>query len=146
MCNCNSKWANNAKYLVSSNSISFVEKTVLEYLLKNNHCGINNGVSINNVLEYINNALTLKYSREYFQHQIMIPLKQKGVITTLMYPGKKGSLFIPCNDKEINIVYKQILERIFSELNNVHTIVISTSINQNINSLILQIQNEITKL
>lgn len=46
MCNCNSRWVNLAKQLISSNNISCEEKEVLEYLLTNNHCGINQNVQM----------------------------------------------------------------------------------------------------
>ena len=147
MCNCNSRWVNLAKQLISSNNISCEEKAVLEYLLTNNHCGINKGAKIDDVLIYVNKNCSLQYSRENFQHQVLIPLKQKGVITTLIYPGPtKGGLFIPCNTNEIKQVYRQVLERILSELNNIAYTVSSSDINQNIRILITQIQNEINKL
>jgi len=147
MCNCNSKWVNLAKRLILSNNISCEEKAVLRYLLTNNHCGINKGAKIDDVLMYINKSCSLQYSRENFQHQVLIPLKQKGVIATLIYPGPtKGGLFIPCNTNEIKQVYRQVLERVLSELNNIAYIVSSSDINQNIKILITQIQNEINKL
>ena len=145
MCNCNSRWVNLAKQ-ISSNNISCEEKAVLKYLLTNNHCGINAGAKINDVIMYVNNNCSSKYSRESFQHQALIPLKQKSVIATLIYPGTKGGLFIPCNSNEIKQVYKQVLERILSELNNINHIISSSEINQNVQMLIMQIQNEINNL
>jgi len=146
MCNCNSRWVNLAKQLISSNNISCEEKAVLEYLLTNNHCGIKAGARINDVIMYVNNNCFSQYSRENFQHFVLIPLKQRSVIATLIYPGTKGGLFIPCNPNEIKQVYKQVLERILSELNNINYIISSTGINQNVQMLIMQIQNEINSL
>ena len=146
MCNCNSRWVNLAKQLISSNNISCEEKAVLEYLLTNNHCGINAGARINDVIMYVNNNCSSQYSRENFQHHVLIPLKQRSVIATLIYPGTKGGLFIPCNPNEIKQVYKQVLERVLSELNNINRIISSSGINQNVQMLIMQIQNEINNL
>ncbi|ACV24715.1 hypothetical protein [Methanocaldococcus fervens] len=64
------------------------------------------------------NGIYYNKSREDFQHEVLIPLKKEGIITTLVYPGPQGGIFIPCDENEIKEVARQVFERIEAELEN----------------------------
>ena len=144
MCNCNdsSEWINNAKNFIQSNNMDIMQKLIVQYLLNNNNCGVNNSTSINKLVHYLNrNGYSI--DREQFQHQILIPLKKYKIIATLIYSGPNGGVFIPCDIEEIKMVYKQVLERVKSELQNISK---SMHFQNNSNSIINIIDNELQNI
>lgn len=54
MCTCNSPWVQSARNFLNANqhNQNGMWYTV-DFLLQNNHCGINNRVAMNNILQYL---------------------------------------------------------------------------------------------
>lgn len=136
MCTCNSPWVQNARKFLKDNQRNQDGKWyTVNFLLQNNHCGINNRVAINDILQYLSSQ-GIKISREEFQQTILGKLKRKGIVATLVYPGPKGGVFIPCNEDEIKKVVNQILSRVDSEVINLEGILQETSFNKLFDSLV----------
>ena len=146
MCECNSQWAQNANNFLQQNAANLdAMYQVVYYLYINNKCGRENGVYLNDILDYVNNN-GYNYNRESFQHEILIPLKRQNILVSLPYPGNSGGIFIPCNIVEIEQAYKQVLNRVLSELNNINYIVNSLPSIANLNNIIELIRREIDNL
>jgi hypothetical protein len=130
MCTCNSTWVQSARYFLNANQHNQDGKWyTVNFLLQNNHCGINNRIAMNNILQYLNSQ-GINISREEFQQTILGELKRNGVVATLVYPGPQGGVFIPCNEDEIKVVAEQILSRVDSEVRNLEGISQYTSFNK----------------
>lgn len=141
MCNCNSQWQQNARDFVIENPDSN-EAVIVNFLIENNHCGAANGIYLDALVHYYNQQLNSDLSREAFQHGVLIPLKQRGFICSLPYPGTNGGIFIPCNETEIFVLMEQVLSRVESELSNILIISETTSRNTQIRRIINSIPNE----
>ena len=128
MCNCpNSPWVQNANTFLNRNRNNHDGKWyTVDYLIQNNHCGINNRTSIGKILAYLQ-ANGINLSREHFQQTVLVELKRKGIVATLVYPGSTGGVFIPCNEDEVKNAAEQILKRVYSEIGNIEGVAQSTS-------------------
>ena len=126
-CSCGSSWIQKAKSFVTNNNNVrpdqdeelYYQAQVVNYLLNNDHCGIECRISIDKIMDGVN----FNGSREDFQHKVLIPLKKKGIVATLVYSGNKGGVFIPCDEDEIKIVIKQMFDRMKSELSNLESFI-----------------------
>lgn len=128
MCNCpNSPWVQNANTFLNRNRNNQDGKRhTVAYLLQNDHCGIDNRTSINKILTYLQ-ANGINLSREQFQQTVLGELKRKRIVATLVYPGSAGGVFIPCNEDDVKAAAKQILNRVYSEIENIEGVAQSTS-------------------
>ncbi len=128
MCNCpNSSWVQNANTFLNRNRNNHDGKWyTVAYLLQNDHCGIDNRTSIDEILAYLQ-ANGINLSREQFQQTVLGELKRKGIVATLVYPGSAGGVFIPCNEDEVKTAAEQILNRVCSEIENIEGVAQSTS-------------------
>ncbi len=146
MCECNSQWVQNANnYLQQNMTNEDAMYHAVYYLYTYNKCGRENGVYLNDILDYVNNN-GYNYNRESFQHEILIPLKRQNILVSLPYPGNSGGIFIPCSIDEIEQAYKQVLNRVLSELNNISYIANSLPSIANLNNIIELIRREIDNL
>lgn len=141
MCNCSdSPWVQNAYTFLATNQTHPGERWyTVNFLISNNYCGINNRINIKNILNYLGSQ-GINLSREGFQQKILGKLKREGIVTTLVYPGSRGGVFIPCNEEEVRIAAKQILERVYSEIENIQGVAQQTSFG-NLFTLLGQIIN-----
>jgi len=89
----------------------------VNFLITNNCYGYNNRASIHRILGHLN-TLNCQLSREAFQQGALGNLKRNGIIVTLIYPGRQGGVFIPCDAREVESAAKQLLDRVISELAN----------------------------
>ncbi len=146
MCSCKSQWVNNAKTFVQSSQNHDEKWETVKFLLDNNHCGGGNTVKMNDIISHLNSNNSKTIDREKFQKEILGELKKRGLVATLVYPGPKGGVFIPCTVDEIKTVTKQVLMRIDSEVENLDGILKNSQYNNLLSSLkseILNIQNRI---
>lgn len=119
MGNCpESPFVKNAKEFLKDRNCDGPMKLTVKFFLENDFCGIENRTKMSNVLKYLEKK-GYSLSREQFQQKILVELKRKGIITSLVYPGSKGGLFIPCNLKEVNKATEQVFDRICSHLKNI---------------------------
>jgi len=128
MCNCsNSPWVQNANNFLNSNQNNINPQWhTINFLLSNNHCGVDNRTSIEIILTHLgSNGINL--TREEFQQTILGELKRQGIVATLIYPGSQGGVFIPCNETEVRTVTNQVLDRIYSEVGNLEGFTRQTS-------------------
>ena len=143
MCNCNSPWAVHAQNLLALNNRDAEWHTV--NFLYNNHCGIDNRTSIVAILDHLL-SVGYNFSREEFQQGILGNLKAGGIVATLLYPGGRGGVYIPCSDDEVKIAAHQVLSRVFSELSNLEGTTHSTNFAQPIIDLIAEVQRTINSI
>lgn len=125
--------------------IKDAEWHTINYLIQNKFIGIDKTTSIEDILQYLKSQ-DIEMNREQFQQKILVNLKRKGIITTLIYSGKKGGVFIPNNEREIRKVAIQVLNRIDSEITNLFGISKKTSFSNIIKDIKLFINKKIRKL
>lgn len=91
----------------------------IEFLLgdREGHCGINERTTIESIRRYLNDQ-NIEMSREEFQNQVLTELKRRGIVATLVYPGRQGGVFIPCRQEEVRQVVGQVLHRVTQLLTN----------------------------
>ena len=139
MCNCNSSWVEKANEFINTNQHNQDGKWhTVNFLLQNNCCGIDNRVSIGEILQHLNSN-GINISREEFQQTILGELKREGIVATLVYPGPQGGVFIPCSEDEIKEVAGQVLSRIESEVKNLSGISQHTSFSKLLDLLVQMI-------
>jgi hypothetical protein len=97
----------------------------VSYLLTNDFCGIGHRVSMSRILDYLNQQ-GIRLSRENFQQTILCELKRRGIVATLVYPGRQGGVFIPQCMEDVETVVRQILRRIVAEVGNLRGLVLGT--------------------
>jgi hypothetical protein len=97
----------------------------VNYLLTNDFCGISHRVSMSRILDYLNQQ-GIRLSRESFQQTVLGELKRRGIVATLVYPGRQGGVFIPQCVEDVETVVRQILRRIVAEAGNLRGLVIGT--------------------
>jgi ABC-type antimicrobial peptide transport system ATPase subunit len=91
LCNCpDSPWVQRAQAYLSANRNDRNGKWhTINFLLQDNHCGLDNRVAIETILQHLDsNGISL--SREQFQQTILGELKREGIVATLVYPGRQG--------------------------------------------------------
>jgi len=95
MCsNCpQSRWVTNAQNFLQQHQHSNnrdINYHTVDYLNHTNNengaCGIDNRVSIEDILDYLR-SVNINITREEFQQGTLISLKQEGIVATLVYPG-----------------------------------------------------------
>jgi|GEM_PF-1362079 len=120
-----SPWVKNALTFITNhtNVPNYSDHIAVVRFLLNGHCGINNRTSIRNILNHLNNP---NLNRESFQQRILVELKRAGVVATLVYPGPRGGVFIPCNENEVKQVVRQVLDRVNQEIQNLLGILLGT--------------------
>jgi len=123
--NCaNSPWVQEANRFISNyrtNTTHRAHVITIEFLLKNGHCGINKRTSIRHITQHLGQH-NINMSREEFQNQVLVRLKQEGIIATLVYPGSQGGVFIPCGEDDIREAAIQLISRVTQELANLEGI------------------------
>jgi hypothetical protein len=123
--NCaNSPWVQEANRFISNNRTNTTHRAhviTIEFLLKNGHCGINNRTSIYAITQHLEQN-HINMSREAFQNQVLVRLKQEGIVATLVYPGAQGGVFIPCDQNDLTTVATQLISRVTQELANLESI------------------------
>lgn len=115
-----SPWVKRAHRYVATNTGSSTltaHVSTIRFLLSNGNCGLSNRVPIAHILNHLKTQ-GFHFSRESFQNSVLTQLKRAGVISTLVYPGPQGGVFIPCNATEIDYVIGQVLGRVVQELTN----------------------------
>lgn len=134
----NSPWFQRANaFLVANRNNQDGKWHTVNFLVQRNYCCIDNRVSIEEILQYLNtNGIDI--GREAFQQTILGELKRDGIVATLVYPGPQGGVFIPSSEDEVREVTSQVLERIDSETRNLSGITTNTSFS-NLISLLSQI-------
>jgi len=147
MCNClDSPWAKRAERYLESHKNNPDEKWhTIDFLLKNNHCGIDNRVGIDEILEGLSSS-GMSISREQFQQTVLGELKRGGIVATLVYPGPKGGVFIPCNEDDVKQVADQIFSRIESEIENLVGISQDTSFTHLVSELSKIVSSKVKKI
>jgi hypothetical protein len=139
LCNCpDSPWVQRAQtYLAANQNHQNGKWHTVNFLLQGNHCGLNKRVTIKKILQYLSyNGISL--NREQFQQTILGELKRKGIVATLVYPGRQGGVFIPCIESEVKEFADQVFDRVDSEIVNLAGISQQTSFS-NLVSLLAQI-------
>lgn len=128
MCNCpNNPWVQRANaFLIANQNNQNGRWHTVNFLLQNNHCGIDGRVAIETILQDLGSH-GISISREQFQQTILGELKREGIVATLVYPGRQGGVFIPCTENEVKEVAKQIFDRVDSEIGNLAGISQQTS-------------------
>lgn len=128
MCNCpNSPWVRNANNFLNANRNNQDGRWhTVNFLIRNNHCGIDNRTDIESILNHLRSQ-GIDLGREGFQQTILGELKRQGIVATLVNPGPHGGVFIPCNEDEVRTAAKQILNRIDSEVGNLEGVARLTS-------------------
>jgi hypothetical protein len=104
------------RFSSSQNHRSHVE--TLQYLLAR-AVGVANRITLDEMVAHLA-SLQLPYSGSVpeFQNNVLGPLKAAGTLTTLVYPGPQGGLFIPTSEREIRRPSLHVLSRIESEVEN----------------------------
>jgi hypothetical protein len=142
MCSCDdSPWVERANHFLRArrNSPDGQWHTV-DFLIQNGHCGIGNGTNIDRIVEYLS-SVNIDVTREEFQSTILVDLKRHGIVATLVYPGRHGSVFIPCDVEEIRTVVTQMLRRVHSEIHNL----ISISQDTAFRDIVTQLEQDINR-
>ncbi len=136
--NCaSSRWVRMANQFIVNNRSNpdyVAHSATVEFLLQNGHCGINNRIGI----EAIRQDLAQQgyhFSREGFQNSVLTELKRRGIVATLVYPGRRGGVFIPCDQSEIRQVSRQLITRVVQELTNLEGTLNHTQIQHSIRQL-----------
>ena len=123
--NCvNSPWVQAANQFLRNNRGNpnyDAHVVTVEFLLQNGHCGIDHRTGIIDILRHLRQN-NIRMSREGFQNQVLTDLKREGVAATLVYPGRQGGVFIPCNQNEVRRVATQLIGRVVQELANLEGI------------------------
>jgi hypothetical protein len=131
-----SRWRDNAEELLRNNDVNSYLHDVTAYLIRHAY-GKENRVSIQSLCNLFDPAL----SREMFQYEILIPLKQHNIIATLIYPGPQGGVFIPKDEDEIIVVLSQIKTRFIEQTSNIIPLCSGTRFESDINELLTYIQD-----
>lgn len=119
-CGCRSPWVQRVnRYLAQNRALtdSRPQVATLQFLLSRGHCGIHRTARIGEILVYLDSS-GLHYDREEFQQQVLTDLKRQGLVASLVYPGRRGGIFIPCDNQEVHEVTVQVSRRVLSELRN----------------------------
>lgn len=133
----NSPWVQRANQFLTQNRGNAnysAHIAAIEFLLQNGHCGINYRTSIESILQFLNQQ-NIQMSREEFQNQVLTELKRQGIVSTLVYPGPQGGVFIPCDQNEGRQVAEQVIGRVIQELTNLEGITNQTQIHNIITQL-----------
>ena len=137
----NSPWVQRANNFIKNSSNPEEQVETVKFLLQNGHCGIDNTVSIDNIIEHLKNKNILtqnknnKSIRGEFQNKVLTELKRKGIVATLIYSGPQGGVFIPCNKNEIRKVAMDVLDRNIQQLKNLEGTATQTEIESTISVL-----------
>lgn len=123
----NSPWIQRANRFISNSSNPQEQIETVRFLLQNSHCGISNRTSIKSILNHLRNR-GINLNREEFQNTVLTELKRAGIVATLVYSGRQGGVFIPCDASEIREVATQVLDRITQELRNLEGTATQTQI------------------
>ncbi len=147
MCNCpNSPWVQRALVFLNARRSNPDEQWhTVDFLIRNNHCGIANRVGIGRILQYLN-SIGITLSREGFQQTVLDELKRNGIVATLVYPGPLGGVFIPCNEDEVKTVVNQILDRVNSEIENLEGVAEQTSFQISFRTFLSSLRRIISRL
>jgi len=123
MCHCpNSPWLQRARDFLERNQDNRDGRWfTVNFLVENDHCGIDYRIDIERILNYLQDNQIL-LDRERFQQEVLGELKRQGIVATLVYPGPQGGVFIPCTEDEVRTVANQILDRVNSEIRNLRGI------------------------
>ncbi len=138
--NCSSSpWVNRANQFITNNSTNpsySAHLSTVKFLLQNQngHCGINNRTGIATILQHLSQQ-GFSLSREGFQNTVLTDLKRFGIVATLVYPGPKGGVFIPCNENETRDASRQLVNRVVQELTNLEGTVNHTRLQADITQL-----------
>ena len=138
--NCaNSPWVQRANQFIVNNRTNqgySAHLATVEFLLQNQsgHCGINNRTGIRAILQHLSQQ-GFTFSREGFQNSVLTDLKRFGIVATLVYPGGRGGVFIPCNQNEMREVSRQLINRVVQELTNLEGTAHPTQIHRHIRQL-----------
>jgi len=119
MCVCpESPWVQRANdFLIRNQNNQNGKWHTVDYLIRNNCFGINGRIPMGDILSYL--AINeIEIIREEFQQTILGELKREGIVATLVYPGRRGGVFIPCSEDDIKEVTRQIINRVYSEIEN----------------------------
>jgi hypothetical protein len=79
--------------------------------------GIRLRIPIDQVLQHLLQQ-NINLSREQFQQTTLGDLKREGIVATLPRPGKRGGLFIPETQEDVETATIQVLQRMESEARN----------------------------
>lgn len=145
-----SPWIDRARRFIEehSNNIDYLAHIETLQLLLRNHRGINNTISENEIVEHLRDRGiqidNREINRENFQQRVLVELKREGIVGTLIYPGPRGGVFIPCNEEEVRQVARQVLTRIRQEVTNLSGLVRETNLEQEIRNLLDCLRNNIT--
>jgi hypothetical protein len=136
--NCvNSPWVQRANRFINRNRRNQnynAHVSTIEFLLQHGHCGIRQRTGINSILRHLG-LLNIHMSREDFQQNVLTTLKRQGMVATLIYSGRLGGVFIPCDQIDIRQVAEQVIERVTQELRNLEGITNGTQIHNLIERL-----------
>ena len=146
MCNClnTSVWAQNAQNFLNTHAHDASWHTV-NFLFHNNHCGSANGVFMDYIIQDLQNN-GFQFGREQFQHDVLIPLKQQGILVSSPYPGIHGGIFIPCTENEVRDIARLVLDRVNSELTNLTGSTNATTFGARIDDLINEVQTTLNNI
>lgn len=140
MCNCpQSPWVQRARELHDTNAHDDAWYAV-DYLIRNN-CGINNTALLDDVVNYVNEQMNTDLTREQFQQSVLRNLKRRGILVTLVNPGNRGGVFIPCDITEVETAVAQVMNRIKSELENIESSAEGTRFENQIDRLLETLGN-----
>lgn len=138
--NCaSSPWVRRANQFIVDNRTNRdyrAHLATVEFLLQdqNGHCGNNNRTGIRNILQHLSQQ-GFVFSREGFQNVVLTELKRSGIVATLVYPGGRGGVFIPCDENEVRDASRQLIRRVVQELTNLEGTAQTTQIYPHITQL-----------
>ena len=136
--NCaNSRWVKRANQFITSSSTNphhTARVATVEFLLQNGCCGINNRARIDDITRHLATQ-GFFYDRSAFQNNVLTELKRFRIVVTLVYPGRRGGVFIPSGQAEIRQVARQLVSRVVQELNNIEGTTSNTPVHRHITQL-----------
>lgn len=138
-------WVQRANRYINNSTNRPDRVETVKFLLRNGSCGIEHRVPIKAIRSHLR-VIGFNYSRPRFQELILTELKRQGIVATLIYPGRKGGVFIPCNQGEIRIVCEQVFRRVIQELSNLEGSAQATSLLGVVSSARQQIENLRSKI
>ncbi len=132
--NCaDSPWVQRANSYVNNISNRRDRVETVRFLLRHGFCGIAHRVGINDIRSHLS-GMGYNYDRSGFQQEILTELKREGIVATLIYPGPRGGVFIPCSQEEVRSACQQGFQRVIQLLSNLEGSAVGTALSEVISS------------
>lgn len=110
------QWLEKAEELFESQDLTPQQHLTLDYLVRNDHTSVENVAPTSILIAYMHEE-GFDYTTNAFQHEVLIPLKQLGVIMVLVN-GPGGGVFVPSSPEDVKFAINKMLGRIKAEMGN----------------------------